>query len=63
MNEVQQQTNTKIDVDFDTDPCKCYIKAPPVRSCFPGNFFFEIFVHTIHGMNGIYLYLLTCMNG
>lgn len=27
VNEVQQQTNTKIDVDFDTDPCKCYIKG------------------------------------
>ena len=27
VNEVQQQTGTKIDVDFDTDPCKCYIKG------------------------------------
>ncbi|CAJ1384249.1 unnamed protein product [Effrenium voratum] len=27
VNEVQQQTHTKIDVDFDTDPCKCYIKG------------------------------------
>ena len=63
MNEVQQQTNTKIDVDFDTDPCKCYIKAPSgfrVSWCF---FLFQIFVHIIHGMNGIYLYLLTCTNG
>eukprot|EP00930_Biecheleria_cincta_P000822 TRINITY_DN102018_c0_g1_i1.p1 TRINITY_DN102018_c0_g1~~TRINITY_DN102018_c0_g1_i1.p1 ORF type:complete len:557 (+),score=129.37 TRINITY_DN102018_c0_g1_i1:68-1738(+) len=27
VNEVQQQTNTKIDVDFESDPCKCYIKG------------------------------------
>ena len=27
VNEVQAQTQTKIDVDFETDPCKCYIKA------------------------------------
>lgn len=27
VNEVQQQTNTKIDVDFETDPCRCYIKG------------------------------------
>jgi len=29
MNEIQLQTGTKIDVDFDVDPCKCYIKGPP----------------------------------
>merc|ERR1712018_479706 len=28
VNEIQQQTGTKIDVDFETDPCKCYIKGP-----------------------------------
>ena len=60
MNEVQQQTNTKIDVDFDTDPCKCYIKAPVFRVS--GKFLFEIFVHTIHGMNGIYLYYFIFTN-
>lgn len=27
VNEIQNQTNTKIDVDFDSDPCKCYIKG------------------------------------
>lgn len=27
VNEVQAQTQTKIDVDFETDPCKCYIKG------------------------------------
>merc|ERR1719277_2352561 len=27
VNEIQVQTNTKIDVDFDCDPCKCYIKG------------------------------------
>jgi len=29
MNEIQLQTGTKIDVDFEADPCKCYIKGPP----------------------------------
>uniref|UniRef100_A0A7S4QX66 K Homology domain-containing protein n=1 Tax=Alexandrium monilatum TaxID=311494 RepID=A0A7S4QX66_9DINO len=29
VNEIQCQTGTKIDVDFDNDPCKCYIKGPP----------------------------------
>jgi len=29
VNEVQQQTNTKIDVEFDNDPCKCFIKGEP----------------------------------
>jgi len=28
VNEIQCQTGTKIDVDFDSDPCKCYIKGP-----------------------------------
>lgn len=28
VNEIQNQTGTKIDVDFDADPCKCYIKGP-----------------------------------
>jgi len=28
VNEIQTQTGTKIDVDFDNDPCKCYIKGP-----------------------------------
>lgn len=27
VNEIQNQTGTKIDVDFDNDPCKCYIKG------------------------------------
>jgi rRNA processing protein Krr1/Pno1 len=27
VNEIQMQTNTKIDVDFESDPCKCYIKG------------------------------------
>jgi len=31
VNEIQTQTNTKIDVDFETDPCKCYIKGE--RDC------------------------------
>eukprot|EP00929_Paragymnodinium_shiwhaense_P002347 TRINITY_DN102574_c0_g1_i1.p1 TRINITY_DN102574_c0_g1~~TRINITY_DN102574_c0_g1_i1.p1 ORF type:complete len:541 (+),score=132.62 TRINITY_DN102574_c0_g1_i1:132-1754(+) len=29
VNEIQLQTNTKIDVNFDSDPCKCYIKGKP----------------------------------
>jgi len=29
VNEVQQQTGTKIDVEFDSDPCKCFIKGEP----------------------------------
>jgi len=29
VNEIQMQTNTKIDVDFDVDPCRCYIKGEP----------------------------------
>merc|ERR1711957_377133 len=29
VNEIQVQTGTKIDVDFETDPCKCYIKGGP----------------------------------
>mmetsp|Transcript_5363 Transcript_5363/g.16566 ORF Transcript_5363/g.16566 Transcript_5363/m.16566 type:complete len:364 (-) Transcript_5363:116-1207(-) len=29
VNEIQQDTGTKIDVDFDTDPCRCYIKGAP----------------------------------
>jgi len=29
VNEIQHQTNTKIDVDFEADPCKCYIKGEP----------------------------------
>lgn len=27
VNEIQAQTNTKIDVDFESDPCKCFIKG------------------------------------
>merc|ERR1719498_73431 len=27
VNEIQIQTNTKIDVDFEADPCRCYIKG------------------------------------
>eukprot|EP00928_Gymnodinium_smaydae_P052901 TRINITY_DN37029_c0_g1_i1.p1 TRINITY_DN37029_c0_g1~~TRINITY_DN37029_c0_g1_i1.p1 ORF type:complete len:555 (+),score=157.78 TRINITY_DN37029_c0_g1_i1:160-1824(+) len=27
VNEIQNETNTKIDVDFSGDPCKCYIKG------------------------------------
>jgi len=27
VNEIQGETNTKIDVEFDSDPCKCYIKG------------------------------------
>jgi len=27
VNEIQTQTGTKIDVDFEADPCKCYIKG------------------------------------
>lgn len=29
VNDIQIQTGTKIDVDFESDPCKCYIKGPP----------------------------------
>jgi len=29
VNEIQQQTGTKIDVDFQVDPCRCYIKGEP----------------------------------
>lgn len=29
VNEIQNQTRTKIDVDFEADPCKCYIKGDP----------------------------------
>jgi len=29
VNEIQNQTNTKIDVDFESDPCKCFIKGSP----------------------------------
>lgn len=29
VNTIQQDTGTKIDVDFDTDPCKCFIKGEP----------------------------------
>lgn len=29
VNEIQGQTNTKIDVEFDSDPCKCFIKGDP----------------------------------
>eukprot|EP00428_Durinskia_dybowskii_P083445 CAMPEP_0170415774 /NCGR_PEP_ID=MMETSP0117_2-20130122/32790_1 /TAXON_ID=400756 /ORGANISM="Durinskia baltica, Strain CSIRO CS-38" /LENGTH=268 /DNA_ID=CAMNT_0010673771 /DNA_START=24 /DNA_END=831 /DNA_ORIENTATION=+ len=29
VNEIQTQTGTKIDVDFETDPCKCYVKGDP----------------------------------
>jgi len=29
VNEIQQDTATKIDVDFETDPCRCYIKGHP----------------------------------
>merc|ERR1719162_1829397 len=29
VNEVQNQTGTKIDIDFHADPCKCYLKGPP----------------------------------
>jgi len=28
VNEIQTQTGTKIDVDFEHDQCKCYIKGP-----------------------------------
>lgn len=28
VNEIQNQTGTKIDVDFEVDPCRCYIKGP-----------------------------------
>merc|ERR1719159_2221555 len=27
VNEIQMQTGTKIDVDFECDPCRCYIKG------------------------------------
>jgi len=27
VNDIQNQTDTKIDVDFESDPCKCYIKG------------------------------------
>lgn len=29
VNEIQMQTGTKIDVDFECDPCRCYIKGQP----------------------------------
>lgn len=29
VNEIQAQTGTKIDVDFEADPCKCFIKGEP----------------------------------
>jgi len=29
VNEIQMQTGTKIDVDFQVDPCRCYIKGEP----------------------------------
>merc|ERR1719262_996145 len=29
VNDIQIQTSTKIDVDFETDPCKCFIKGAP----------------------------------
>lgn len=29
VNEIQMQTGTKIDVDFEADPCRCYIKGEP----------------------------------
>merc|ERR1712217_775493 len=29
VNEIQMQTGTKIDVDFECDPCRCYIKGEP----------------------------------
>lgn len=29
VNDIQNQTGTKIDVDFDSDPCKCFIKGQP----------------------------------
>jgi len=29
VNEVQQQTGTKIDVEFDNDPCKCFLTGEP----------------------------------
>jgi len=29
VNEIQQDTGTKIDVDFNVDPCRCYIKGAP----------------------------------
>jgi len=29
VNQIQQDTGTKIDVDFDTDPCKCFLKGEP----------------------------------
>jgi predicted PilT family ATPase len=29
VDEIQTQTGTKIDVDFNEDPCKCYIKGNP----------------------------------
>lgn len=29
VNDIQIQTGTKIDVDFEMDPCKCYIKGSP----------------------------------
>lgn len=28
INEIQQQTGTKIDIDFENDPCKAFIKGP-----------------------------------
>merc|ERR1712151_56906 len=28
VNEIQIQTGTKIDFDFDLDPCRCYVKGP-----------------------------------
>eukprot|EP00933_Yihiella_yeosuensis_P016242 TRINITY_DN13957_c0_g1_i1.p1 TRINITY_DN13957_c0_g1~~TRINITY_DN13957_c0_g1_i1.p1 ORF type:complete len:571 (+),score=150.61 TRINITY_DN13957_c0_g1_i1:88-1800(+) len=30
VNDIQGQTNTKIDVEFDGDPCKVYIKGEPL---------------------------------
>lgn len=29
VNEIQLQTGTKIDVDFESDPCRCYIEGTP----------------------------------
>lgn len=29
VNDIQNATGTKIDVDFEVDPCKCYIKGEP----------------------------------
>lgn len=31
VNQIQIDTGTKIDVDFDSDPCKCFLKGEPAQ--------------------------------